>query len=92
MNITVPIVASTDRCASGRTVDVHGPPGMYKSRFTNCKGVSLTCKDHEVRKMRQSIAGLDTFDLLLVATSFDHQLFKLTVGAPKDKFHTGLLA
>lgn len=42
--------------------------------------------------MRQSIAGLDTFDLLLVATSFDHQLFKLTVGAPKDKFHTGLLA
>ena len=94
MNMTVPIVASTDRFASGRTPAVHGPPliiyqnlGMMQGR-----GWSLTSDYYQIGGMCQPIAGLDALHLLGSAIFLGDQVLKLATRTPKDEFDTGLLA
>lgn len=94
MNMTVPIVASTDRLASGRTPAVHGPPLiMYQSLEMLHRGDgSLTGNYNQIGEMCQPIAGLDALHLLGSANFLGDQTVKLAMRTPKDEFDTGLLA
>jgi hypothetical protein len=82
INMTVPIVASTERCASGRTVDVQGPPKLkgqpgVASPFRQT--LVLTGNNNKISRMTQPIACLyacNTFARVLV---LGDQLLKFTL-------------
>lgn len=69
MNITVPIVASSDLCASGMTAGVHGPPfsGFGEKCLFSGFRFRLTSNDHNIGCMDQTVTGLDTRDFLQIA-------------------------
>lgn len=71
MNMTVPIVASTVLCASGRTAEVQGPPdSQIVSLDRMTRGIcELTGHYDQVRIMGQAVTRFNASHPLLAGTA-----------------------
>ena len=90
----VPIVASTERWASGTTEDVQGPPkGNYQHHiYSWTKSVALTSDDNEVCKVIYAIARPNAAHAFLRTRLLDDQVFEFTLWPAENKFHSCFFA
>jgi hypothetical protein len=93
MNMTVPAVASTVRCASGSNTDVQGPARHLINWDTDTSGGKLlTCNDHEICMMLLTIVCPYASGSLPIFVILNYQSFDLTLWLTKDEFDTHLFA
>ena len=92
-NISVPIVASTERWASGTTDDVQGPPGDECQSFdtTRSKHTTLTGNNDEISRVAQAIA-CPYASYPFAAGFFDNQVLKFTLRLAQDELHPDFFA
>lgn len=88
------MVASTERCESGRTDVVQGPPALLvSSRGTHPRRWSrLTSNNNKISKVTLSVTRFDSRGTFGRARSFDDQIFELTLRPPKNELDTGFQA
>lgn len=97
MNISVPIVASTERCDSGSKADVQGPPEFRDQfdvtrKFPGIRRAALTSSNDEISRVAQTIARSDSVHSLARARSLDDQILNFTLRPSQNELDSGLHA